>query len=189
MLKSLLSFFNDNEGFAIWVQAVGAIAIIAVTAWVSSRDLREIRRREAKTRQIMRESVATVAEMSCKSLNELLRKYSHNQPYQLEQAFKEFYNPSEFSAFVDALSALSLLSFDDPRLIVALMNLRGLVGAISKRLDTAYASSGSSSANIVSLEFEKIRNLKTPFFNSVASILRIVRGHSAEAEISRMASQ
>jgi hypothetical protein len=82
---------------------------------------------------------------------------------------------------MDGLAAVPLHEIGDTRLITAVLNLRSVMGRIKKHLDDVLTDP------VLSQTLEPVRGLRTSAFNAVASVLRLVEGHAAEDEISRLA--
>jgi hypothetical protein len=82
---------------------------------------------------------------------------------------------------MDGLAAVPLHQIGDAALITAVLTLRGVMGRIKKHLDDVLHNP------LASPTLETVRNQRTPAFNAVASVLRIVEGTAAEKEISRLA--
>lgn len=178
------AFFDRHEGTAAWVQALGAILIIGATARIAGRNSRESRKRERRARDQTRESIVVLARNCLEAIDTLLKNFQPpgQQSYSREK-FLSSYAPSDFDVPMDGLAAVPLHQLDDAALITAVLTLRGIMGRIKKHLDDATRDSAFSPA------LETVRNLRTLAFNAVASVLRIVKGHIAEQEISRLASR
>jgi hypothetical protein len=172
---------DRHEGTAAWVQAAGAIIIVATTAWIAGRSSREAHERERTAKIELCESIAAIARNCLDAIDALLRcPWSAADP---RGSFLRAYAPSDFEVPMDGLAAVPLHHIGDARLITALLTLRGVMGRIKKQLDDIRDDP------LLSPALEPIRNQQVLAFNAVASILRIVYGSAAEQEISRLAAR
>ena len=173
---------DQHEGTAAWVQAAGAILIIGATAWVAGRSSREAAERERNAKFQLQMSIAALARFCVEAVDTFLGAYPQKVSLDRDEYFsRHAYVPSDFELPMDGLAALPLHQIDDAALIIAVLNLRGAMARIKQHLDDVLRNKLKPSP-------EFVRNQRTPLFNAFASVLRIVKGHAAEAEISRLAS-
>jgi hypothetical protein len=174
---------DRHEGTAAWVQAAGAILIIGATGWIAGLSSREAKEHERSAKHQLWESTAMLARNCLSAIDTLLEKHpSHPIPDQ-HGNFLRSYAPSDFDVPMDGLAAIPLHQIGDPALITAVLTLRGIMGRIKLHLDEVQRSP------VLSQSLETVRSQRTPAFNAVASILRTVEGHTAEKEISNLASR
>lgn len=165
-----------------WVQAAGAIIIVVTTAWIASRNSRDAREREHIARRQLWASIAALARNCLDALDAILRNCrAATAASDPRGAFLRAYTPSDFDVPMDGLAAVPLHDIGDARLTTAVLNLRGVMGRVKKHLDDVLADP------VLSQTLEPVRGLRTPAFSAVASVLRIVEGHAAEDELSRLA--
>lgn len=177
----LCPVLDHHEGTAAWVQAAGAIVIIGATAWIASQNSREIRERERIARQQLWESIAALARNCLGAIDTLLRKYPAPPSSDPRGNFLRAYTPTDFAIPIDGLAAIPLHQIGNAALITSVLVLRGVMGQIKKHLDDVLHNP------IMSVDLQLIRNHRTPAFNAVADVLRIVKGPAAEEELSRLA--
>lgn len=171
---------DKHEGTAAWVQAVGALLIIGATAIIASQNSREAAKRERNAKLQLWASIAALARNCLEALDTLLK--NHPLPTtDTRGSFLRSYMPSDFDVPMDGLAAVPLQEIGNTDLITAVLNLRGIVGRIKKHLDDICHDP------VLSPTLEPVSNLRTPAFNEVARVLRIVENNSAENEISRLA--
>jgi hypothetical protein len=178
----LRTVLDQHEGTAAWVQATGALLIIGATAWFGAQNSRETRERELNARRQLWASIAVLARKCLAALDALLKVHRHPSKTDPHGFFLRSYVPSDFEIPLDGLATLPLHQIGDANLITAVLNLRAGMSRIKKDLDDILRDPVRSPA----LEFAG--NERTSIFNAVASILRIVEGTAAEAEISRLAA-
>lgn len=180
----LHSFLDRHEGTAAWVQAAGAILIIAATAWIADQRSREAQERERKTRQELRKSIALLARNCLDAIDTVLNNCPKTPaPSDPRGTFLRAYAASDFDIPMDGLAAVPLHQIGDVSLITAVLTLRGVMGRIKKNLDDV------AHDPLLSPALEPVRGQRTPAFNAVASVLRIVEGHAVEKELSRLAGR
>lgn len=182
-LNAILAFFDAHAGLAAWVQAIGAILIVGATAHIANRNWRETERRERDARRQLQESIVVLARNSLEAIDAVLKSCRPTGPTQADPrgTFLRAYTPSDFQIPMDGLAAIPLQEIADASLITALLTLRAVMGQIKKHLDEVFANP------VLSQTLEPVRAFRTPAFNAVASVLRIVQGHAAEDELSRLA--
>jgi hypothetical protein len=180
----LSPFLDKHEGTAAWIQAAGAILIIGATAWIASHSSREAEKREQIAKRQLWESIAALARGCLAAVDALLRNYPPSGSSDPRGNFLRRYAPSDFDVPMDGLAAVPLHQIGDTELITAVLTLRGVMGRIKKNLDDI------SHNPVLSQTLESVSNQRTSAFNAVASVLRIVKGRSAETEkeISRLAA-
>jgi len=172
------------EAAAACVQAAGAILIIGATAWIAGRSARETRQRERIARHQLWESIAVLARNCLDAVDAILKNCrATTAASDPRGTFLRAYTPSDFDVPMDGLAAVPLHEIGDARLITAVLNLRSVMGRAKKHLDDVLADP------VLSQMLEPVRELRTPAFNAVASVLRIVEGRAAEDELSRLASR
>ena len=182
-LNAILAFFGGPAGLAAWVQAAGAILIIAATAHIANRNWRETQKRERDARRQLWESIVVLARNCLDAVDAILKNCRATQEAQRDPrgTFLRAYVPSDFNIPMDGLAAVPLHEIGDAGLITAVLTLRAVMGQVKKHLDDVLAD------QVMSQTLEPARGLRTPAFNAVASVLRIVEGHAAENELSRLA--
>lgn len=171
---------DKHEGTAAWVQAVGAIIAIAATAWIASRETRETHKREAIKKQQLWESIATISENGIAAFKKLNDACS---PYGDQRAkFIEHYTPSDFDVPIDALASIPLHEIGDTNLITAVVNMRGIMGNVQKKLTDAYRNLDNP---LILFNLDFLGNQKTTIFNAHANVWRSVHGNAREDDLRR----
>lgn len=183
LLWWLYPILDHHEGTAAWVQAAGAIIIIFATALIASRSSREAQERERIAKQQLWESIAALARNCLDAIDALLRNIPPPGAPDPRGNFLRAYAPSDFDVPMDGLAAAPLHQVGDATLITAVLTLRGVMGRIKKHLDDVLLDP------VMPVSRETVGNLRTPAFNAVACILRVVEGATAEQEIGRLAAR
>lgn len=165
----LSPIFDKHEGTAAWVQAFGSVVAILAAAWIANRESRENRKREAEKRRQLWESIATISENSIAAFTKL--NNACTQPGSQRENFLIHYAPSDFDVPIDGLATIPLHEIGDANLITFVVNLRGIMGNIQKKLDNLHRNLGDP-LYIFDLEF--LNNQKTSIFNAHANIWRTV---------------
>ncbi len=182
LLWWLYPILDRHEGTAAWVQAVGAIIIILSAALIASQSSREAKERERIAKQQLRESIAALARNCLDAIDTMLQNYPQSPGSDAWASFLRSHAPSDFDVPMDGLAAVPLHQVGNADLVTAVLRLRGIMGHITRHLDDVRTNKG-----IMPFSPEIVRNLRTPAFNAVAGVLRIVEGTAAEKEISRLA--
>jgi hypothetical protein len=180
--QPIFDFFDHHEGTAAWVQAVGAIIIILSTAWIAGQSSREAKEREHIAKQQLWESIAALARNCLDAIDTILQNDPQSPGSDALGSFLRSHAPSDFDVPTDGLAAVPLHQVGNADLVTAVLRLRGIMGHITRHLDDVRASKG-----VMGFSPDVVRSLRTPAFNAVAGVLRIVEGTAAEKEISRLA--
>lgn len=155
--------------------------IIGATAWIAGQSSREARQRELNAQHQLRWTIAMLARNYLDAVDALLQSCPPHMVGNFQETFLRSYVRSDFDIPMDGLAAVPLHQIGDAALITAILVLRGIMGRTKKALDDALRDPVSSQT------WESIRAQRTPTFNAVASVLRIVEGHAADRELSRLA--
>src|SRR5271155_4259859 len=174
-------FFDHHEGTAAWVQAAGALLIIAATARIAGRNSREAQKREDNARDQLWVSIVALARNCLDATDRLLTNHPPPPPSDVREHFLRLYVPSDFEVPMDGLAAVPLHQIGDVALITAVLTLRGIMGRIKKHLDDVERDP------VLPQTLETVRGQRTLAFNAVASIFRIVEGTAGEDALSRLA--
>ena len=182
-LADIVKFLDAHTGLAAWVQAIGAILIVGATARIANRNWRETEERERTANRQLRESITILARNCLDAIDTILKSCRATPEAQRDPrgTFLRSYVPSDFNIPMDGLAAIPLHQLSDAKLIAAVLTLRAVMGQFKKHLDDVLADP------VLSQTLDPVRGLRTPAFNAVASVLRIVEGHVAEDELSRLA--
>jgi hypothetical protein len=181
LARWLLPFFDNHSGTAAWIQAAGALLIIGATAWIANKNSQDAKEREQTAREQLWESIAILACGCLSNLDIFIRGYQLNAT-DIHGNFLRARRSCDFDVPMEGLAAIPLHQLEDARLIVAVLNLRGAVGQVTRHFDDV-----ETSKSLTRLDLDFVKNQRTPIFNAVASVLRIVRGPAVENEISRLA--
>lgn len=146
---------------AAWLQAIGSLVIIIVTAMIAGQQGVEARRKEALAQRQMQESAASIAKacygVFCKMIKAAQNTASGNSAYFAD----------EFEVLRSALGDIPLHHLGSQRLIESVLKLRGHAGYISSvltrvpRLNVAFTDEG-------------LLGQDTEFHNAAASVWREV---------------
>lgn len=169
-----MDFFDHHEGTAAWVQAVGAILIIAATAVIASRSSREIKKRERNATDQLRKSIVSLARSCLDAIDRLLKNYPLQSTSDRMGDFLRSHVSSDFDIPMDGLAAVPLQQVGSAALVTAILNLRGVMGRIRSHLDDVRASKG-----VMPLSRDCVQTQRTSACKAVANILRIVEGEGA----------
>jgi len=181
LLVWLMPILDRHEGTAAWVQAIGALLIIAATAYISNRQSRETRDRELRAADQLKTSIVGLAQNALDALDTLLKACPPDvQTSDPRGQYLRSYAPGDFEVPMDGLAAIPLHQLGEADLITSILTLRGTLGRIKKRLDDIQRDP------VLSQNLQDVRNQRVQVFNAVASIFRIVEGYAAEEKISRL---
>lgn len=188
-IASFHRWFGTQEAAAMaaWVQAIGSIGVIIATAWIARIDFASERDHARTTERQLKESVSVLA-VSC--LDRLDYLHSNVRPGPASRGdFIAHYTPSDFEAPMDGLAAIPLHHLGDAQLIGAVLDLRREMGRIKAGLDDFKAGLADQVRAQV-YDVQDLASRRTPVFNAVASIMRIVSpGAETDARLSQLAAR
>src|SRR5271165_5446791 len=130
---------------------------------------------------LARQSIAALARSCLDAFDTLITDYPLHQFPAQGGKFLRSYAQSDVDIPIDGLAAVPLHQVGDANLITAVLTLRGIMGQTKKILDDAQSDPAST--------LKTVQGQRTPMFNAVASVLRIVEGHAADQELSRLAGR
>jgi hypothetical protein len=136
-------------------------------------NIRETQERVQMARHLLWESIVVLACNCVDAISNLLQKYQVDA----WGKFLSSHTPSDFDIPIDGLAVVPLHQVGNPELIVAVLELRGIMGRITSHLDDVRANKG-----VMPFSPDLVRAQKTPVFNAFASIMRVVKGATVETE-------
>ncbi|HLY45793.1 MAG TPA: hypothetical protein VKQ73_09455 [Stellaceae bacterium] len=138
--------------------------------------------RERTAKHQLWESIAALARSCLDAIDALLKNYPQSPGSDAWGSFLRSHAQSDFDVPTDGLAAVPLHQVGNSDLVTAVLRLRGDMGHITRHLDDVRASKG-----VMPLSPDIVRTRRTPVFNAVASVLRIVEGPTASDDVSRLA--
>ncbi len=188
-------WINSVLAFATVLMAAGTLYLAHLTrvlanetanatkqaADLHEENLQEDRARESVARHQLWESIAELGRNCLEAINSLLKNFPARPTSDKMGDFLRSHAPSDFAIPIEGLAAIPLHQVGNPELITLVLRLRSVMGRITKHLDEVRTSNG-----VMPISRDLIRGQQTPAFNAVAGILRIVKGHAAEQEISKL---
>jgi hypothetical protein len=145
-------------------------------------NLQDVQERERTAKRQLWESIAELSRNCLEALDNLLKNTPVRPTSDVMGDFLRSHAPTDFTIPIEGLAAIPLHQVGNAELITLVLRLRGIMGQITKHLDEVRANRG-----VMPLSRDLIGGHRTPAFNAVAGILRIVDGHAADQEISRLA--